>query len=123
MDADSMDSHIIKTIDRLTSRSHDETSAPNCPSFQRIVEEFATLDERKRATARMLELKDMNVISFYRTDPIIVTLTGEFHESLDDYSNQHIAEWRRRFYPLPTDPGKVSGGPDQSLAGGKEGGK
>jgi hypothetical protein len=121
MDADSLDSHIIKTIDRLTT-TRDET-APNCPSFQRIMEEFATLDERKRATARILELKDMNVISFYRTDPIVVTLTGEFHESLDAVSNQHIAEWRRRFYPLPTDPGKVYGGPDQRLTGEKEGGK
>jgi hypothetical protein len=111
MDADSLDSHIIKTIDRLTT-TRDET-APNCPSFQRIMEEFATLDERKRATARILQLKDMNVISFYRTDPIVVTLTGEFHESLDAVSNQHIAEWRRRFYPLPTDPSKVSGDPNQ----------
>jgi hypothetical protein len=123
MDTDSLDSHIIKTIDRLTSPSRDETAAPNCVSFQRIMDEFATLDERKRATARILELKDMNVISFYRTDPIIVTLTGEFHESLDDYTNQHIAEWRRRFYPLPTDPGKVSGEPNQSLSGEKGGGK
>jgi hypothetical protein len=121
MDDNSLDSHIIKTIDRLTGPSRDETAAPNCPSFQRIMEEFATLDERKRATARILQLKDMNVISFYRTDPIIVTLTGEFHESLDDYSNQHIAEWRRRFYPLPTDPNKVSGDPDQSISGEKGG--
>ena len=56
----------------------------------------------------MHQLRDMNVISFYMTDPIIVTLTGEFHENLDDYSNLHIAEWRRRFYPVQVDPGKAS---------------
>ena len=108
MDADSLDSQIIKTIDRLTCPSRDETAAPNCVSFQRILDEFTTLDERERVTARILQLRDMNVISFYRTDPIIVTLTGEFHESLDDYSNLHIAEWRRRFYPLQIDPSKAS---------------
>jgi hypothetical protein len=88
------------TIDRLTIPSRDENAAPNCPSFQSIVDEFPTLDERKRVTARMLELKDMNVLSFYRTDPIIVSITGELHENLDAQSNQAIAEWRRRFYPL-----------------------
>lgn len=108
MDADSLDSNIIKTIDRLTNPSRDETAAPNCVSFQRILDEFETLDEREMVTARIHQLRDMNVISFYRTDPIIVALTGEPHASLDDYSNQHIAEWRRRFYPLQIDPGKPS---------------
>jgi hypothetical protein len=108
MDADSLDSQIIKTIDRLTNPLHEENEAPNCVSFQRILDEFATPDERKRIADRMHQLRDMNVISFYRTDPIIVTLTGEFHESLDDYSNLHIAEWRRRFYPVQIDPGKAS---------------
>lgn len=99
MDAQALDSEIIKAIDRLTMSLREDNVSPNCPSFQRIVDEFETLEERKRVTARMLELKDMNVLSFYRTDPIIVTLTGEFHESLDPTSNQFIAEWRRRFYP------------------------
>ena len=123
MTTDSLDSRIIRTIERLTSRSRDETSAANCPSYQRILSEFATIDEQKRVAARILELKDMNVISFYRTDPIIVTLTGEFHESLDQSCNQHIAEWRRRFYPMPGDAGKVSTDPDRSLPGENEAGK
>lgn len=114
MNKDSLDSSIIMTIDRLTIPSRDETAAPNCPSFQKIVEEFPTLDDQKRVTARMLELKDLNVLSFYRTDPIIVSITGELHQSLDDYTKQHISEWRRRFYPLPTDPGKGISVPDKS---------
>jgi len=109
MDKDSLDTQIIMTIDRLTLSLRDEAVSPNCPSFQTIVDEFATLEERKWVTARMLELKDLDVLSFYRTDPIIVTITGEFHESLDDHTKQHIAEWRRRFYPMPADPSKVSG--------------
>jgi len=108
MDIDSLDAQIVMTIDRLTLSLRDEAVSPNCPSFQRIVDEFATLEERKRVTARMLELKDMNVISFYRTDPIIVSLTGEVHENLDAPANQAIAEWRRRFYPLKSDAAKGS---------------
>ena len=107
MDTAKLDSNIIMTIDRLTIPSRDENASPNCPSFQTIVNEFETLDERKRVTARMLELKDMNVINFYRTDPIIVTLTGELHEGLDDYTKQFITEWRKRFIPFPGDPSKV----------------
>jgi hypothetical protein len=106
MNTESLDRNIIMTIDRLTIPSRDENAAPNCPSFQSILDEFATLDERKRVTARMLQLKDMNVISFYRTDPIIVSLTGELHEDLDAQTNQAIAEWRRRFYPLRSDASK-----------------
>jgi hypothetical protein len=108
MDTTELDRNIINTIDRLTIPSWDENTSPNCPSFQKIVEEFETLDERKRVTARMLQLKDMNVLSFYRTDPIIVSITGELHESLDAQSNQAIAEWRRRFYPLRSDHGTGS---------------
>ena len=113
MDTASLDRNIIMTIDRLTIPSWDERGTPNCPSFQKIVEEFTTLNEQRMVTARMLELKDLNVLSFYRTDPIIVSITGELHESLDDYTKQHISEWRRRFYPMPTDPSKVSGDPNQ----------
>ena len=99
-----LDTNIIMTIDRLTIPSRDdEAGSPNCPSFQKIVDEFPTLEERKRVTARMLELKDLNVLSFYRTDPIVVSITGELHPSLDDHCKQHIAEWRRRFYPMPGD--------------------
>lgn len=98
------------TIDRLTIPSRDETASPNCPSFQKIVEEFSTLDEQKTVTARMLELKDLNVLSFYRTDPIVVSITGELHESLDDSTKQHISEWRNRFYPLQSDPAKGRSG-------------
>lgn len=108
MDTDSLDSQIIKTIDRLTNPSRDESAVPNCVSFQRILDEFETVEEQEKISARMHQLKEMNVISFYRTDPPIVTLTGEPHASLDDYSNQHIAEWRRRFLPLQIDPGKAS---------------
>lgn len=100
MNTDSLDIEIIMTIERLTLSLREEDTAPNCPSFQKILDQFPTADEQKRVTARMLQLKDMNVLSFYRTDPIIVTLTGEPHESLPDICNQHIAEWRRRFYPL-----------------------
>ncbi|HMG93024.1 MAG TPA: hypothetical protein VK589_23375 [Chryseolinea sp.] len=110
MDTNALDRNIIMTIDRLTIPSWDENTSPNCPSFQKIVEEFETLDERKRVTARMLELKDMNVLSFYRTDPIIVSITGEMPDSLDAQSNQAIAEWRRRFYPWKGNPGKESAG-------------
>ena len=105
MDTIELDRSIINTIDRLTIPSWDENTTPSCPSFQKIVDEFETLDERKRVTARMLQLKDMNVLSFYRTDPIIVSITGELHESLDAQSNQAISEWRRRFYPLKGTPG------------------
>lgn len=108
MNTAALDSHIIMTIDRLTIPSRDDNSSPNCPSFQTIVNEFETLDERKRVTARMLELKDMNVINFYRTDPIIVTITGELHDGLDDYTKQFITEWRRRFHPFPNDPSQAS---------------
>ena len=69
------------------------------------------------ALDRMLELKDMNVISFYRTDPIIVSLTGELHENLDVQANQAIAEWRRRFYPLQSDAGKGSADANKSVTG------
>lgn len=117
MHTDELDSNIIMTIDRLTIPSRDENASPNCPSFQTIVNEFATLDERKRVTARMLELKDLNVINFYRTDPIIVTITGELHDSLDDYTKQFIIEWRRRFYPFPGDPGRTAADPDKSVQG------
>jgi hypothetical protein len=109
-----LDTNIIMTIDRLTIPSRDENASPNCPSFQTIVNEFETLEERKRVTARMLELKDLNVLSFYRTDPIVVSITGELHESLDAHTRQHIAEWRRRFYPMPSDAGKVSTDPNKS---------
>ena len=108
MTTDSLDLNIINTIDRLTIPSWDENTSPNCPSFQKIVDEFETLEERKRVTARMLELKDMNVLSFYRTDPIIVSMTGELHEDLNAQTNQAIAEWRRRFYPLRGTSGAAS---------------
>ena len=108
MNTESLDHSIINTIDRLTIPSWDENTSPNCPSFQKIVDEFETLEERKRVTARMLELKDMNVLSFYRTDPIIVSITGELNEDLDAHTNQAIAEWRRRFYPLRSDAGNKS---------------
>jgi hypothetical protein len=58
MDTKSLDCNIIMTIDRLTIPSRDENASPNCPFFQSIVDEFATLDERKRETALMLQLKD-----------------------------------------------------------------
>ena len=106
MDAAELDTNIIMAIDRLTAPSKDDNSSPNCPSFQTIVNEFETLDERKMVTARMLELKDMNVIAFYRTDPIIVSITGELSEDLDDHTKQFITEWRKRFVPLPADPSK-----------------
>ena len=105
MDTDSLDRSIIMTIDRLTIPSWDERTSPNCPSFQKIVDEFPTINEQKMVTARMLELKDLNVLSFYRTDPIIVSITGELHESLDAATRQHIIEWRNRFYPLQSSAG------------------
>ena len=93
------------TIDRLTIPSWDENTSPNCPSFQKIVDEFKSISEQKMVTARMLELKDLNVLSFYRTDPIIVSITGELHESLDEATKLHITEWRNRFYPLQSSSG------------------